>query len=79
MPQQTYWYRAYHLTSDGHIARVELVEADDDMTALRKLKTLPNRYGIELWDRARVVGKAAPNKPTVAADQESAHAMAWTS
>lgn len=79
MSQPTHWYRAYHLTLDGHIARVELVEAVDDLTALRKLEAMPNHYGIELWDRARVVGKAEPNTSTGAAGLERARAMLRTS
>lgn len=50
-------YRAYHLTHVGHIQRAEILEARDDGDALFKVKERADDHPVELWDRARFIGR----------------------
>jgi hypothetical protein len=56
-PPERKFYRAYCLGADGHIQRVEVIEADGDDDAMRAAQKLDNVYGIEVWDQARLVGR----------------------
>ncbi len=53
-------YRAYRLGVGGGIADVDVIDVANDADALAVLLTMRNGHGIELWDRDRCVGTAAP-------------------
>lgn len=53
-------YRVYHLTHDGKIFSADIIDAADDLDAIRRLKDLAQKHAVELWDRARFVAKAEP-------------------
>lgn len=65
MASTLHHYRAYHLDRDGHIKHSEIISAESDEAALDRLRTTRNGHGIEMWDRARFVGKVAPYEPAV--------------
>jgi hypothetical protein len=54
------WYRLYHLGSDGQHVAPEEVEAQDDLTAVRKARTLPNGFGAELFHGRRKIADVPP-------------------
>jgi hypothetical protein len=54
------WYRLYHLGSDGQHVAPEEVEALDDLTAVRKARTVPNGFGAELWSGKRKIADVPP-------------------
>jgi hypothetical protein len=54
------WYRLYHLGSDGQHVAPEEVEAQDDLTAVRKARTLPNGFGAELYFGKRKIADVPP-------------------
>lgn len=60
MPTVQHIYRAYHLDGNDVVCRVELVDADDDEAAMEMVRKIANMHGLELWDQARLVGKAGP-------------------
>ena len=60
-------YRAYLLGAGGGITDVDVIDAANDADALAVLHTMRNGHGIELWDRDRQVGTAAPRDMRMAA------------
>jgi hypothetical protein len=55
-------FRAYHMGATGGIERVEVVEAEDEDNAVEAARALQNEWGIEVWDRARFVGRIDPTE-----------------
>lgn len=48
------YYRLYHLNrSSGHIDRVEIVEAEDDVRAVAIVKARDRDVAVELWQEGR--------------------------
>lgn len=58
-------YRAYTLDPSGRIFGVAVVRARDDAQACRQARSLVRAYTIELWDRARFLGRFAPGQSLV--------------
>ena len=60
-------YRAYHLNANGIVRRAEVVSAQSDDEARVIAAMLVNGCGIELWERARFLGRYPPlqHTPTV--------------
>lgn len=54
------WYKLYHLGSDGQHVAPEEVEALDDLTAVRKARTVANGFGAELWFGKRKIADVPP-------------------
>lgn len=54
------WYKLYHLGSDGQHVAPEEVEAIDDLTAVRKARTVSNGFGAELWFGKRKIADVPP-------------------
>ena len=54
------WYRLYHLGSDGQHVAPEEVEAQDDLTAVRKARSVPNGFGAELFQGRRKIADVPP-------------------
>jgi hypothetical protein len=53
-------YRAYFVGRDGHFNGYEPIVCADDAAAIENAKRLVNRHGIEIWNRARLVGRLEP-------------------
>lgn len=54
------WYRLYHLGSDGQHVAPEEVEAQDDLSAVRKARSVPNGFGAELFHGRRKIADVPP-------------------
>ncbi len=48
-------YRLYFLNGEGRILRALPLECDDDVAAIQVADKQPHRYGLELWQAARLV------------------------
>jgi hypothetical protein len=59
---QTAIYRAYYLDHDGKIGCAVIIDAYDDKAAIEIVEELGSNFGIELWDRARLVRRFAPKQ-----------------
>lgn len=55
------WYRFYHLGSDGQFVVPEELSAPDDLSAIRKARTVLNAHGAELWSGRRKIADVPPN------------------
>jgi hypothetical protein len=55
------WYRFYHLGSDGQFVAPEELSASDDLSAVKKARTVQNRHGAELWHGRRKIADVPPN------------------
>ena len=53
-------YRACFVGRDGHFNGYEPIVCADDAAAIENAKRLVNRHGIEIWNRARLVGRLEP-------------------
>ena len=53
-------YRAYRIAVGGGIVTAEIVSAVDDAHAATIARTLATLYPIELWERARFLGRFEP-------------------
>ena len=53
-------YRAYRIAIGGGIVTAEIVHAEDDAQAAAMAQTLATLYPIELWERARFLGRFEP-------------------
>ena len=58
-------YRVFRLDKRGCIASAEIISADCDEQAGVIARTMPNGYGLELWERTRRVAQY-PQQATVA-------------
>ena len=54
------WYCLYHLGSDGQHVAPEQVEAQDDLSAVRKARSVPNGFGAELFHGRRKIADVPP-------------------
>lgn len=51
----TFDYRAYLMDPDSHIVGVKEIDAQDDVEAMFKARSMNEDFAVELWDRARRV------------------------
>lgn len=59
-------YRAFHLGPGGHVMSAEVVPAASDDEAMALTAAMTNRYGIDLWERARFLASYPPQNPAEA-------------
>ena len=50
-------YRAYTIDEANHVARAEVIEAENELDAIELARKLVNGRAVELWDRARLVAR----------------------
>jgi hypothetical protein len=50
-------YRLYFLDEDGHITNAQAIDCPDDDHALRELERIQHQHAVEIWERARLVGR----------------------
>jgi hypothetical protein len=56
-------YRIFFFGQDGHIKQPpEIVECQDDETAIEKANQLLDGSVIEIWDGTRLVARLAPDR-----------------
>ncbi|WP_020174613.1 hypothetical protein [Methyloferula stellata] len=55
-------YRVFRLDIEGRITGSEILEAEDDLDALTRAQTKIDAFGIELWDRDRLIARLGPEK-----------------
>lgn len=53
-------YRAYQLDRAGRVFSAEIVSAEDDSQARRRVRAMVERNAIELWERTRFLGRFEP-------------------
>ncbi len=53
-------YRVFRIDTDGRILGSEILEATDDLEALSQAQDKIDEFGVELWDRARLVARLGP-------------------
>ncbi len=58
-------YRAYRIARNGGIVTAEIVNEPDDARAMHAARALATRYAIELWDRARFIGRYEPHAAAI--------------
>jgi hypothetical protein len=55
-------YRLYHIDK-GHFARVDSIEAEDDLKALAEAHRLNGDGQSELWSGDRMIARLRPDRP----------------
>jgi hypothetical protein len=53
-------YRAFRLDDAGRVFSAEIVQAEDDVQARRRARSMVQRETIELWERTRFLGRFEP-------------------
>jgi hypothetical protein len=53
-------YRAYLIGPDDRIRTVELIEAEDDETAVETARPMGDGDAIEVWERGRLIARLDP-------------------
>jgi hypothetical protein len=59
-------YRVFRLDGDGRITGSEILEAADDVDALARAQGKIEAFGIELWDRDRLIARLGPEQLSAA-------------
>ncbi len=54
-------YRLFRLGIDGRILGSEILDATDDHDALSRAQDKVEGFGVELWDRDRLIARLAPD------------------
>ncbi len=55
-------YRVFRLDIDGRITGSEVLEAADDLDALTRARSKIEAFGVELWDRDRLIARLGPDR-----------------
>lgn len=56
-------YRVYFIGSDGHITAGQFIEGANDREATEKARQLVDGQDVELWQRARLIGRFPHDRP----------------
>jgi hypothetical protein len=59
-------FRLYHWGRDGHIARADTLQCQDDEEAIRVAGGRDNPYGMELWRRGFLLKRFEPQGASAA-------------